>query len=323
MGINDNEDEDDDNTFQKRRVFVQGLSPETTRQDLKDHFKVAGEVSYASISHNGKGHGIVQYETTQEAKNAIDIMRNFPLHDKTLYVRADVQQQRSSSSSSHVRAHDGYYKCAHDTSCIADHDTVLTLIKSRNQARNIRDYSKADDIRKQLLTEHSVHVDDTLKLYWNDSSKLTEIKGTGSWKTAANYTKKPWRQIPTTPQKDNLVHSNLIYALLRQRDEARRDKLFDKADQLLTQIVNAPNQNDVICKISDEHRTWKVWSIHNPQQKTSDAENDNDNDDVKTTCLRLVHKYQPDKLEEAYHLLQKFQGREEYILQKLKSRFGL
>ena len=324
-----NNQEDNDDSFQNRRVFVQGLSSETTWQDLKDHFRQAGEVAYASISNNGRGHAIVQYETAQEAKKAIKSMRDFPLHDKTLYVREDVQEQRSSSrnSGSYSSASSiSSWKCAHDTETISDHDTVLTLIKSRNQARIIRDYTKADDIRKQLLAEHSVHVDDTLKLYWNDSSKLSDIKGTGSWKATNLPSNKPWRQIPTTTQKDDLVHSNLIYALLRQRDEARRDKLFDKADQLLDQIVNAPNQTDIVCKISDEHRTWKVWSTYAPQQKTTSNDeyhDDRNHDDVKTTCLRLVHKYQPEKIDEAYRLLQKFEGREEYILEKLKTRFGL
>ena len=305
----------EESSFRSRRVFVQGLPEDATWQDLKDHFKLAGEVAYASISNNGKGHGIVQYETVEEAKNAIDIMRNFPLDGSVLYVRADVQQR---SSGKHEEK-EQQWRCAHQTDNIPNHESVLKLIKSRNQARKTRDYDEADEIRKQLLTDYSVHVDDTLKLYWNDASKLEDIKGTGSWK--ANAPKTPWRQLKTTPQKDDLVHSNLIYALLRQRDEARKARLFDKADQLLDQITNAPNRDGVVCKINDEQRTWRVWSVDPPQQKNVRV--GEEGDDVRTTCLRLVHKYQPEKLEEAYHLLEKFEGREEYILEKLKDRFGL
>merc|ERR1711862_852473 len=284
-------------------------------------------VAYASISNNGKGHAIVQFETDEEAKNAISIMRDYPLNDKVLYVRHDVQKHSRNSNSQQQAS----WKCAHETESIPDHSTVLSLIDSRNQARKIRDYSTADDIRKELLEKYSVHVDDTLKLYWNDSSKLASIKGSGHWSSSSDSKKKkllPWRQIPTSPLKDELVHSNLIYALLRQRDEARQAKLYDKADELLDRIINAPQDDNkdsgIIIKINDEYRTWKVWSLDPPQKPTKkDADNNsnNSNEEIKIACLKLVNKYQPDKIQDAYDLLNKFEGREEYILEKLKAKF--
>ncbi len=45
-------------------------------------FRIAGNVAYASVSEdsNGrqKGHGVVQYETEEEAANAIKTMRQHP-----------------------------------------------------------------------------------------------------------------------------------------------------------------------------------------------------------------------------------------------------
>merc|ERR1712226_128655 len=51
--------------FRGTRVFVKNIPSQITWQDLKDHFKVAGDVVFASISEDRetgqpKGHGIVQ-----------------------------------------------------------------------------------------------------------------------------------------------------------------------------------------------------------------------------------------------------------------------
>ena len=66
---------------------------------LKDHFKVAGEVVFASVSIDrqtgqSKQCGIVQYETPAMAQNAIREMRNHPLDGAKVYVREDVQETR-------------------------------------------------------------------------------------------------------------------------------------------------------------------------------------------------------------------------------------
>eukprot|EP00873_Tetraselmis_striata_P000468 jgi/Tetstr1/420732/TSEL_001068.t1 len=54
------------------RVFVQRLSYDTTWETLKDFFKQAGDVTYASVSErpdgSSKGCGIVQFQTAEEAQ---------------------------------------------------------------------------------------------------------------------------------------------------------------------------------------------------------------------------------------------------------------
>eukprot|EP00667_Euglena_gracilis_P017752 EG_transcript_18754 len=83
--------------FRRTRVFVQNVPEEATWDVLKHHFAVAGTVAYASIStdENGrpKGQAIVQYETAEEAANAIKVMRNYPLLGATLFVREDLQER--------------------------------------------------------------------------------------------------------------------------------------------------------------------------------------------------------------------------------------
>jgi RNA recognition motif-containing protein len=96
--------------FQSTRVWVQDIPLDANWQDLKDHFRVAGEVVYASVStdkhtQESKGVGIVQYETPEEAQKAIKVMRDHPLVTSTtgsqgakLYVREDFQEQRRGAS---------------------------------------------------------------------------------------------------------------------------------------------------------------------------------------------------------------------------------
>ena len=75
-----------------------------TWQDLKDHFRVAGKVAYASVSQfpsgDSKGFGIVQFETADAAENAIRTMRNHPIQGQSLFVRKDVQDRAKRASPS-------------------------------------------------------------------------------------------------------------------------------------------------------------------------------------------------------------------------------
>lgn len=84
-------------THDRTRVFVSNIPLALTWQGLKDHFRVAGEVVYASVSQfpdgASKGAGIVQFETADAAEKAIRTMRDHPLQGQTLFVREDVQDR--------------------------------------------------------------------------------------------------------------------------------------------------------------------------------------------------------------------------------------
>jgi RNA recognition motif-containing protein len=79
------------------RVFVSGIPDDVGWMPLKDHFKLFGNVLFASVSEHPdgtpKGVGIVRYETPSEAEAAIRNMRNHPLNGKTLFVREDIQDR--------------------------------------------------------------------------------------------------------------------------------------------------------------------------------------------------------------------------------------
>lgn len=76
-----------------RRVYVGNLSPETTWQDLKDHFRQAGQVARADIltdaDGNSKSCGLVEFQLANDALRAISLLSNSMLHDRQIMVRED------------------------------------------------------------------------------------------------------------------------------------------------------------------------------------------------------------------------------------------
>lgn len=85
---------------QGKRLFVRGLPPMATRDDIKDHFGSAGHVVYVSVSrtthHDPSGEttrcGIVEYETAQMAQRAAFTMSNLPMEGYKLFVRPDAKE---------------------------------------------------------------------------------------------------------------------------------------------------------------------------------------------------------------------------------------
>ena len=75
------------------KVFVSNLSFDSTWQDLKDHFKAAGNVVYVFIKTDdrgkSKGCGTVQFETPAEALRAISLLSNSTLGGRQIVVRED------------------------------------------------------------------------------------------------------------------------------------------------------------------------------------------------------------------------------------------
>ncbi|QDZ24587.1 RNA-binding domain-containing protein [Chloropicon primus] len=82
---------------QGKRIFVSNLAWETSWQDLKDHFKQSGNVVYADVMKSGersKGCGIVEFDTAEEASQAIADLNESVLHDRNILVREDREEGR-------------------------------------------------------------------------------------------------------------------------------------------------------------------------------------------------------------------------------------
>jgi hypothetical protein len=329
--------------FRGTRVFVQGIPPHVTWQELKDHFKVAGDVVFASVSSDpmtgkSKGHGIVQFESTAMAKHAIQIMRNEPLDGVTLYVRPDVQEGSEGAVLRHVSPGGGdgptpptTWKCADEAQleylAEAEYKGIRSLIKARDSARRRKNFEASDDMRDQLKKSYGVHLDDRLKMWWISwdgkvvPDNVASVKGDGRWGGL-----EPWRQIPTTTENDACVDPDLVNGLLKQRDIARREKDFRTADLLLEQARQAPS-NQLHLRIHDESRTWRIWTEAPPPRPVDEIYGNDRNDEeapvlsAAEQCIAIVQANAPNKVPEITNLLAQFPGREYNILKKIKQQY--
>lgn len=341
--------------FRGTRVFVQNIPKHITWQNLKDHFRVAGDVVFASVSLDRetgepKGQGIVQFESTEGAKKAIKIMRDHPLDDAQLFVRADVQENEGavlrnvSPGGRQGPTPPSKWRCA-DEGVLEEMDsevyrTIRSLIKARDAARRRKNYVASDEIREELKFQHGVHIDDRLKMWWVSPdgkqvpATVSSVKGDGRWGNL-----EPWRHIPTTPENDACVNADLVEGLLRQRDIARREKDFATSDAILEQARTSPD-GELTLRIHDESRTWRVWTDAPPPRSKMQRPSDELVDrrkfqgsgtysnegpvrqSIAEQCIALVQKKAPHKLQEIREMLQQFPERETKILQKLKQRFN-
>lgn len=86
-------------TAKTKRLYVGNLAFRTSWQGLKDHFKKAGEVTYAKVitenrtTQSGrpisKGWGIVEYATISDAQKAIDELHDSELDGRKIFIRED------------------------------------------------------------------------------------------------------------------------------------------------------------------------------------------------------------------------------------------
>jgi len=331
--------------FRGTRVFVQNLPDSANWQEVKDHFKIAGEVVFASVSIDtstglSKNCGVVQYETTDAARNAIRTMRDHPLAGNVLYVREDFQEREeptspSSSTPSPARGTTlrsggtlaSVWRCADESNAAHLPPTecaeIEALIQTRDRARRARNYDVSDELRDRLKADHRVHLDDRLKTWWYslDGSSVPDsvsrTKGEGRWGPPA-----PWRMIPTTVENDACVSQDMVEGLLRQRDVARKEKDFRTADRLLEEAKYAPEGGDsqLTVLVNDEDRSWRIWTEEKPMGRMGGGGQDRGMSGEEK-CVALVMKHEPEKVEEVKAMLKRFPGREYSILKRLKENY--
>ncbi|GIL45933.1 hypothetical protein Vafri_3055 [Volvox africanus] len=77
-----------------KKVFVAGLPFNVDWQELKRYFRTAGTVVYAGVMKDkekgtSKGCGVVEFETAEQAQNAIQLFNGTQMAGRTIYVRLD------------------------------------------------------------------------------------------------------------------------------------------------------------------------------------------------------------------------------------------
>lgn len=81
------------------RVYVGNLSYETQWQDLKDHMRTAGDVSYVEVLRfddgKSKGCAIVEFETNKAAQDAIRDLHDTEVDGRLIFLREDREAKGS------------------------------------------------------------------------------------------------------------------------------------------------------------------------------------------------------------------------------------
>ena len=77
------------------RLYVHNLSWRVSWQDLKDHFRQAGEVIHTKILTEGpggrsKGCGIVEMDSVDSAANAVEMLNDTELQGRNILIREDL-----------------------------------------------------------------------------------------------------------------------------------------------------------------------------------------------------------------------------------------
>lgn len=88
----------------QKKLFVAGLSYDTTDSQLNDYFSKVGVVESATVivdkySGQGKGFGFVEMATEEDAQKAMNELNNTTFNNRTIVVKeARPQADRGSSS---------------------------------------------------------------------------------------------------------------------------------------------------------------------------------------------------------------------------------
>ena len=274
------------------RVFVSGIPEPATWADLKDHFRVAGEVVYASVSVDRatgkpKGVGIVQYETEAEAANAIAVMRDHPLMGQPLFVREDVQDRNKRRSDGRFVARPAsgggggggagggvglgaaWAKCEDDVDASVSPEAaalVGKLLEEREALRRRGDFDKADHIR-DTLSRKGVKMDDRRRRWWRMAGVPESIRAAnpeGRWLKGggAGGAGGRWKCLESGEALAAAgLDEGFVGKLLAQRDEYREKKDFARADGIYERL-----KSNFSLVIDDKKRTWRIWTVDKPLQ---------------------------------------------------------
>ncbi|GMI15920.1 hypothetical protein TrVE_jg8853 [Triparma verrucosa] len=335
------------------RVFVQNLPPTYKWADLKDLFKhnlpadLRTTVAFASVSMTddgtSKGCGIVQMETIEGVEEVIRLAKDGHFNvmeggeTYEIFVRMDIKERniRSETKSDPNRAigestrggRKGYYSCANldlesrSTEMVSE---VSELVESRAAARGRRNFEASDNMRRKLLDDYSVRVDDRTMLWWFDETggrvpdMVADSKSDGSWKS------KDWACVYENGYET--VNSDEVEKLLKRRDRLRVNRDYTEADEVLERVYAMGGEEGKIV-VDDKKKLWKVVKVGADGSEEGEdvvagaGGGGGGGNDSRIKCLELIGEHAPEKLEEVAALLDKFEGKEDTVYERLKERY--
>ncbi len=138
-----------------------------------------------------------------------------------------------------------------------DMDEVGRLLAARDAARADRAFERADELRDELRSRFHIIVSDRDRTWFVDqrAARGEEGGGGGSRRRAGGYTR--------DTRDESVVDVDAVEELLSQRNDARRQRDFDLADELREQLLGEYN----VLVRDDE----KIWSVKGRSERSSRA----------------------------------------------------
>ena len=121
---------------------------------------------------------------------------------------------------------------------------IQSLVDEREEARKQRDFDTADDVKDQLINAYNVVIDDKLR-QWSVGGGFDSGRGPPN---TAPFVR---RGGGTLTEADEAT----IIALIEERNEAKKDREFGKADRIRDQLGD-----DYLVRVDDRSREWRVVS---------------------------------------------------------------
>ncbi|GMH71572.1 hypothetical protein TrST_g1376 [Triparma strigata] len=157
---------------QSCRVYVGNLAWDVAWQDLKDHMRTSGSVTFAEVMSESdgrsKGCGVVEYSTPDSAKNAIAELNDTELKGRMIFVREDRETRNNTGyNSNNTSVYVGNLHFSVSWQDLKDHmrasgniDTadILTGEDGRSKGCGIVTYQNAVGARRAIMQMQNTQI---------------------------------------------------------------------------------------------------------------------------------------------------------------------
>ena len=257
-----------DPTFRQKRIFVSNLPPHVDWKLLKDYFvfEFGDRVVYASVSEDirtgeSKGCGLVQFETVDDAQRAIEMMNEKVFDGYTIRIREDKQTREGSTYKNNKIEKKGQVKkIEHDLDSMELHEEM-----EKKYSREVY-IDKRFKERKQRLQSQP----QSQSISRQSEKELMEIQASSLQQPRKmlpqeEFLSQPYdineerseaalRKISGLEARNEMVR--VIQESINQREEARKRKDFEEADQIRSMLRE---KYKVQC--DDKERSWRILAI--------------------------------------------------------------
>ena len=173
-------------------------------------------------------------------RDELKVEHNVGVHDRDRTWWLGRQQRQARPQRPPLPSDHGYAREIGDNTPLVDEAAVDALLLQRMHAKMTRDFTRADAIRAELSSVHSVRVHDGRKV----------------WRAGVDAdTADPWARVEDVYERDardggGAVDDAAVQNLLKRRSVARRRRHWQLADDILEQLL------DLGVVVNDKTRTY-------------------------------------------------------------------